>query len=290
MKKALHTIGGAILYILTYTMIQNAVGFFAVLFKLLTDLMKYPALTTINQEKAMDLLLKMASSHIMENKTILLLIGNLLALTLVWIFLRIRKKSLIQVIHLTQTKPNYMVIAFVIGCSVPFCVTIMNSLIPYSEEILQNYDKYASSIPEDTGFLPFLAVAVIGPFSEEVFYRGLVYRKLKKGMNILPAMLLSSAFFGLGHSGVLWFFSAFLAGLLLAWVFEMTHSLWPCILIHMLNNALAFLVIDKMYSFPNCLNFIMPVVLAGALAYLWKCNQRNKQTQEDTPKSGLEKT
>ena len=97
MKKALHTIGGAILYILTYTMIQNAVGFFAVLFKLLTDLMKYPALTTINQEKAMDLLLKMASSHIMENKTILLLIGNLLALTLVWIFLRIRKKSLIQV-------------------------------------------------------------------------------------------------------------------------------------------------------------------------------------------------
>ena len=50
-------------------------------------------------------------------------------------------------------------------------------------------------------------------------------------------MVLSAAVCASGHPGIVWFVSAFLGGLLMAWVYERTGSLAAPILVHMLNNA-----------------------------------------------------
>jgi membrane protease YdiL (CAAX protease family) len=89
------------------------------------------------------------------------------------------------------------------------------------------------------GFL----IVVAAPFSEEIFFRGFMFAGLRRRIPLWPAAAVSAAFWGLlhlsgGNFGVAAQLTIF--GLLLAWLYEQTGSLWPPIVAHAFNNALAF--------------------------------------------------
>jgi membrane protease YdiL (CAAX protease family) len=82
--------------------------------------------------------------------------------------------------------------------------------------------------------------------SEELLFRGVVFAGLRKSMSLWPAALISSCIWSVLHlvSGNL-AVAAVLAifGLVLAWAYERTGSLWTPICAHALNNTLAVLVL-----------------------------------------------
>jgi membrane protease YdiL (CAAX protease family)/uncharacterized RDD family membrane protein YckC len=91
-----------------------------------------------------------------------------------------------------------------------------------------------------------ILIVVFAPISEEIFFRGFVFGGLRTRLTLWPAAAISACVFGLLHlsSGdfsivpplmVLW--------LLFAWLYEYTGSLGPPIILHMINNAIAFTVI-----------------------------------------------
>jgi len=84
-------------------------------------------------------------------------------------------------------------------------------------------------------------VFLVGPICEEVVFRGFLHQALRKRLKILPGILLSSAIFSFAHLNPLAFIPILLVGIVLAYVFERTHSLVPCIAIHVLNNGVALL-------------------------------------------------
>ena len=89
------------------------------------------------------------------------------------------------------------------------------------------------------GFL----IVVAAPLSEEIFFRGFMFAGLRRAISLWPAAAISAAFWGLlhlsgGNFGVAVQLTIF--GLLLAWLYEHTGSLWPPIVAHAFNNALAF--------------------------------------------------
>lgn len=86
-------------------------------------------------------------------------------------------------------------------------------------------------------WLAFVVVAVVAPFSEEVFFRGFAYAGLRRSMGIVPGMLLSAALFGLFHVDPTVFVPTFIFGIVLAWVYIQAGSIWPSMLAHALNNA-----------------------------------------------------
>jgi membrane protease YdiL (CAAX protease family) len=118
--------------------------------------------------------------------------------------------------------------------------------------------------PDNSGFLPesvgpaaavalFLAVAVITPFAEELFFRGLLLRALEKKFNTSIAVVASAAVFGLLHfTGVTsasglgelavhgLFISVVISGygLIFALVVVRTGRLAPSIIAHMVINGL----------------------------------------------------
>jgi membrane protease YdiL (CAAX protease family) len=120
------------------------------------------------------------------------------------------------------------------------------------------------SPPDNSGFLPesvgpgaafalFLAIAVITPFAEELFFRGLLLRALEKRFNTQVAVVVSAAVFGLLHfAGVtsasslseLALYGLFVSivitgyGLIFALVVVRTGRLAPAIIAHMLINGL----------------------------------------------------
>ena len=96
--------------------------------------------------------------------------------------------------------------------------------------------------PGLAGALTFQALAVVTPVAEEVFFRGFVFAGLAPRLGVGWAMVVSSAVFSLFHLDVGVLIPIFVTGLLLAWLYHRTGSLWPGMLAHGGQNALAVAV------------------------------------------------
>ncbi len=85
-----------------------------------------------------------------------------------------------------------------------------------------------------------IAIVVLAPFTEELFFRGLLYRGMRGFWPRLPALLVSGLCFGAFHGnlGVLIPFT--LVGMLFAWSNDESGSLCTSIGAHTLVNGLTF--------------------------------------------------
>ena len=86
-----------------------------------------------------------------------------------------------------------------------------------------------------SGWLGIICVAILGPILEELLFRGAITKVLLKKYNPLVAILISGLIFGIFHMNPAQVVGATLIGFILAWIYYKTHSLIPCILIHIPN-------------------------------------------------------
>jgi uncharacterized protein len=94
-----------------------------------------------------------------------------------------------------------------------------------------------------------LLIVVAAPVAEEIFFRGFLFGGLRRGLPFVAAALVSAVIFGAfhytgPHSLTVLPQLAFL-GLVLAWIYERSGSIYPTIALHVLNNALAFAVLTS---------------------------------------------
>jgi hypothetical protein len=101
-----------------------------------------------------------------------------------------------------------------------------------------------------------IAIGVLAPISEELFFRGALFGWLRRHVRLWVAVLVSAGLFGLAHFdsvGVM--ISSFIMGIAVALAYEATHSLWTAIAIHVFNNSLAvilaYLALWLMQVFPQ---------------------------------------
>jgi membrane protease YdiL (CAAX protease family) len=76
---------------------------------------------------------------------------------------------------------------------------------------------------------------VIAPISEEIIFRGFTFRWLRGRLPLWGAVLVSAVLFSAAHAG--WaepalFLPVFLGGVLLAYVYAKSGSVWPGVMIH----------------------------------------------------------
>ena len=88
----------------------------------------------------------------------------------------------------------------------------------------------------------FALVVVWGPLAEEIFFRGFMFPGFRSRMGLGVAAIASSLLFSLSHLDPRVMVPIFLTGLLLAWLYHRTGSIWPPFIAHALQNALAFSV------------------------------------------------
>ncbi|MCE5218910.1 CPBP family intramembrane metalloprotease [bacterium] len=94
-------------------------------------------------------------------------------------------------------------------------------------------------------FVRFAIACVLAPAAEEIIFRGFIYAGLRRSFNPILALPISAAIFGIAHLNLALGGMATVAvmGIMLALVYERTHSLWPGIVAHGLHNLLAFLLL-----------------------------------------------
>lgn len=109
----------------------------------------------------------------------------------------------------------------------------------YSQFITPEQDNFTG----DFGpiWIQVLLVVVLAPISEEVCFRAMLFGGFRNRFSMWPAALMAGAFFGLLHATTGWSAVPVLIffGIVLAVVYEKTESIWPPILVHLLNNAVA---------------------------------------------------
>jgi hypothetical protein len=95
--------------------------------------------------------------------------------------------------------------------------------------------------------LAFIALVILPPLGEETLMRGYLFSGLRKFWRFVPAVLVTSLLFAAPHlleanSGVLWAagIDTFLLSLVLCFLRERSGALYAGMMVHMLNNLIAF--------------------------------------------------
>ena len=103
---------------------------------------------------------------------------------------------------------------------------------------------FAGAEPNILNFLlSLLIIGVIVPISEELFFRGLLYRWFHLRFRLWPAILISSLLFGLAHyDSLAVMISSFVLGIANAIAMERTKSIWVPILMHAVTNGAAVIL------------------------------------------------
>jgi uncharacterized protein len=113
---------------------------------------------------------------------------------------------------------------------------LLSAVWPVSPLVRELFDRLMA----DPLAAIFLA-AVVAPFTEELFFRGIILRRLLQTGSPRHAILLSAFLFAGMHANPWQFADTFVAGLVLGWVYFRTGSLALCVAGHALNNLVAVL-------------------------------------------------
>lgn len=104
-------------------------------------------------------------------------------------------------------------------------------------EASETYTQVEQAMSQTPFIWQFLATVIVAPISEELIFRGLVYKRLRRCAKPLTCALISAAAFGITHGNLVQFVYAFIVGMLLAFVYEKYKNLWAPICFHACANG-----------------------------------------------------
>ncbi len=131
--------------------------------------------------------------------------------------------------------------------------SVMSYLFPSQSDQLNDYFDVTSLTGR--GFiLFFLVTCLVGPFVEEVMFRGLIYEALRKVLPVWPAVLLQALLFGAMHMNVVQGTFALPVGIVLGIIYARSNRLWLVVTLHVLCNAYSA-VVNKFWPEISDFNF-----------------------------------
>ncbi len=169
-------------------------------------------------------------------------------------FLRRRRGS--QRVHLkfgvSGFDPTTLLAGFVMMLTTTVVIEPLLALLP--------------AVPELTarGWPLLVSAVVLAPIFEEIICRGVIFEALRTKYGLFLAMIISSLLFGLMHiPAPAMVLNAFFMGLILCYFYISSRSLIAPIILHMLNNGLAYVFILLGWGG----NVILRDVVANTTAY-----------------------
>lgn len=281
MKKFFKAIGKAALYFLSFLGIQVVVSFVSGIV-LSVKLMLENGVDVVNEAQYIELF----TAKLTEYTTFITLISNILALAIIWLFFKIRKKKFFSAIQLNKCPVKSVSAAGLFGIGFGVVLNALISIIPFSESMQNSFTDSYSALSAGNAVISFISVAILAPIVEEVFFRGLIYTRLKSGMNKIAAAVISSLLFGVMHGEIIWMLTGFIAGLALVWIFEKTKSLLGCIAVHIANNTLSQLTAE-ITEIPDWVSYIIlgiaVILLIGTVIYINSAQKTNNEGLKINP-------
>jgi membrane protease YdiL (CAAX protease family) len=168
-------------------------------------------------------------------------------------------------------------------------ISVVSSFIPGSDW----FNRYMSEVHQPNIFL-FLSIVVAAPLLEEIFFRGVILEGLLKNYSPAKAIIWSAAIFAIAHLNPWQGVGAFLLGLIIGWVYWKSNSIIPGMVIHFVNNLVAYLMLDNAGGVSDSLSVsledtvVYGIVLLIALGiFILTWHWLNKRWASPTPEPAL---
>ena len=138
---------------------------------------------------------------------------------------------------------NEILYVFVLNILVAFLFTILISALDllmgfYDPGWVTGFDIDSVDISAGAFLLSAIASIIFAPLLEELVFRGILFNRLKIRIGFIPAMIVSSFLFGIGHDfgGIT---SAFLFGICMCILYMKTDNILVPMSVHFINNVVA---------------------------------------------------
>ena len=192
----------------------------------------------------------------------------------------------------TAPKPGAVNALFAVfmGFGLSTIINLLVSISGLSDWMYEmNPDRFdaISSLPI---WADVLILCIIAPVFEELLFRGVMFRRLRDYVSFLPAALCSAAIFGLVHFDIVTGISAFVIGVIMAWLYEYTGSIFSSMLFHFgFNFYSVFIQLMNLESMEEgaqgtaaVIILIIGIVLTAVSSFiLWKRLNKRKGFGDD---------
>lgn len=131
---------------------------------------------------------------------------------------------------------HFYLLAVLLGMPVAGLASVVIELLgvpDFLEEFLQDF-------AQEPGPYTFLAIVVGAPVLEELLFRSIILGGFLRRYTPQQAIFWSALIFGIYHFNPAQVIGASLIGLVLGYLFWRTRSVWPCIVLHAVNNGLGY--------------------------------------------------
>jgi len=170
-------------------------------------------------------------------------IGNVLsfAIVLSWAA-RKSRRPLREVFPFRRFRPVLLLTLPVLLIGLGIIASEADNVLRYFMPMPQSVAEIMRSVAS-SGAASFFTVALVAPVTEELLFRSIILGGLLSRYGPRKAILISTVLFCLSHLNPYQFFSAFVVGVVLGWLFYRTGSLWPCIIGHTFYNLCLVLAV-----------------------------------------------
>lgn len=160
-------------------------------------------------------------------------------LGLVWVYARLCRRPLGDVLAFRTPRPAALLGAVCIGLSGWIILGILaDKLMPPPREVVENIRNLIHPPGESRGLLlSVFALAITPAVCEESLFRGAILQGLRRQFSVPVSCLLTGILFGVMHGDVWRFVPTTILGVLLSWVALTSRSIIPSMVVHVLNNG-----------------------------------------------------
>jgi len=124
---------------------------------------------------------------------------------------------------------------------------IINYFFPMTD-FLQ--DMFETILIKQMFVISIILVGIVPAITEEMFFRGVILNGFTENYSNKKSILINSLLFGIIHLNPWQFVTAFIIGLILAWVYINTKSIILCIYMHFFNNMMSLIALKYKDVFP----------------------------------------
>ncbi|MCR5508387.1 MAG: CPBP family intramembrane metalloprotease [Lachnospiraceae bacterium] len=112
---------------------------------------------------------------------------------------------------------------------------LLGFILPLFPGVMEEYTSTITNVIDD-GASALLYVAFLAPLLEEILFRFVIYKLVRKVINAWAALVIQAVLFAIYHSNAVQRIYAFLLGLLLGYLIMKTERLLYCIVFHCAFN------------------------------------------------------
>lgn len=180
-----------------------------------------------------------------------------------------------EVFKWRKVRGDLLLVSGILGLGLSIFLDEIDRLIqmvfPMKKELLDAMEEFL--VVRSPGDLIFvvLTVIVVASFAEEMLFRGLFQGTLERNMDATKAVAVTSVAFAVLHFNPWWFIEILILGTVLGFLAWRSGSLFPCVVVHAINNGLSVYFINTntsrldWYLFKGHVSPIWILVSAGCI-------------------------